>query len=142
MATALLRGKQLDRLKPVLEQLASSDGDDPLVRRKRAELALNEQDFATARRYAELSLEIDVMNPETHEILAQSLGELGEFDRAAREWGTAAEIQPKEPRFRVEQARALGKAGRPGDGVKVLQELLKTTPGHKPAQQLLEELSK
>jgi predicted Zn-dependent protease len=83
-----------------------------------------------------------VLNPETHEILAQALGELAEFDRAAREWGTAAECQPKEPRYRVEQARALGKAGRPGDGVRVLEELLKTMPGHTPAQQLLEELSK
>ena len=142
LATALLRSKQLARLKPVLEQLAVSDGDDPLVRRKRAELALNEQDFATARRYAELALEIDVMNPETHEILAQALGEQREFDRAAMEWGIAAECQPKEPRYRVEQARTLGKAGRAGDGVKILQELLKTTPGHNPAQQLLEELSK
>jgi tetratricopeptide (TPR) repeat protein len=142
LATALLRGKQFDRLKPVLEQLSISDGDDPLVRRKRAELALNEKDYPTARRYAELSLEIDVLSPETHEILAQSLGELGEFDRAAREWGTAAECQPKEPRYRVEQARALGKGGRVDDGVRVLEELLKTMPGHTPAQQLLEELSK
>lgn len=142
LATALLRAKQFDRLKPVLEQLAISDGDDPLVRRKRAELALNENDYPTAQTYAELSLEIDVMNPETHEILARALGELGQFDRAAREWGTAAECQPKEPRYRVEQARALGKAGRPAEGVAVLQELLKTQPGHTPAQQLLEELAK
>ena len=82
------------------------------------------------------------MNPETHAILANALTELGEFDRAAREWGTAAECQPKEPRYRVEQARMLGKAGRPGEGVSILQELLKNQPGHTPAQQLLEELKK
>jgi hypothetical protein len=29
-----------------------------------------------------------------------------------------------------------------GEGVSILQELLKTQPGHTPAQQLLEELKK
>ena len=142
LATALLRGREYDRLKPVLEQLAISDGDDALVRRKRAELALNEQDYATARKYAELSLQVDVMHAETHEILARSLQQLGEPATAAREWGMAAECQPKEPKYRVEQARALSQSGRKDEGVNVLRELLKTMPGHAPAQQLLEELSK
>ena len=42
----------------------------------------------------------------------------------------------------LDKARALAQAGHRDDGVAVLRELLKTMPGHPPAQQLLEELSK
>lgn len=140
LATALLRARDYERLKPVLEQLAVSDGDDALVRRKRAEIALAEKDFQTAASFARLALHIDVMNVETHEILAEALGGLGQLSEAVKEWEIATEIKPKEARLVVDLSRALKAAGRQTEAIERLKALLEVDPGHEPASKLLKEL--
>src|SRR6185295_16471363 len=65
LATALLKEKQLDRLRSVLEKLAMTDADDAAVPRKLAEIALSEKNFTDTVRFAKRSLYVDVLDVDT-----------------------------------------------------------------------------
>ncbi|MCY2968600.1 MAG: tetratricopeptide repeat protein [Planctomycetota bacterium] len=140
LATALLRAKDFQKLKPVLEQLAIYDGDDAPVRRKRAELALLDKDYELALKYGALALQIDVMNADTHEIIARAYAALGRKAEAVKEWERATECKPKDGELVVELARALAADGRKPEALDRLKKLLADDAKNEPAAKLLKEL--
>jgi len=105
LAASLRRAGENEKLKPVLERLVIVDGDDAAPRRMLARMALDRDDFAEAVRSARLALQIDVLNVETHRILATAYTGLKQYDQAAREWSVALELKPSEQEFETELAR-------------------------------------
>lgn len=140
LASALLKGKQLDRLRTVLEKIAMTDADDAAVPRKLAELALSEKNFADTIRYARLSLYVDVLDVDTHRLLAEGYAGLARHDKAADEWGVALELKPDDPELIVNTSRAELAAGRKETARDRLKALLDRKPEYAPAKVLLEEL--
>lgn len=58
-----------DKLKPLLLRLSQLDPDDPVVRRKLARMALAEEAYSEAARYAVMTLHIDVLDADAIRIL-------------------------------------------------------------------------
>lgn len=73
------------KLKGVLESIANLDGDNPVVRRKLAQLADDKGNVVEAGRWAKEALQIDVTAPEPHRILAKLYDHEGRNEKAARE---------------------------------------------------------
>jgi tetratricopeptide (TPR) repeat protein len=142
LATALLRLKDRDRLKGVLETLAVLDGDDAVIRRKRAELAAEDNDQATAEKYARLALEIDVMNGETHQLLARACAAQGKRPEAVEAWRDAVACQPKEGGLVLELARAQRDAGDRDGARATLEKLPPDNPQSEQARLLRQELER
>jgi Tfp pilus assembly protein PilF len=105
LAVSLRKTSDQDKLKPVLERLVVIDGDDAAPRRVLARMALDNKEFAEAVRYARLALHIDVLDVETHRILAQAYAGLKQFSEAADEWSVALQLKPGEPDFEIELSR-------------------------------------
>lgn len=77
--------KQQDKLKALLESMAKLDADDVTVRKKLASLAIESEDWASAKRWGTEALQIDVKDVVVHELLAQAYEKLGDKKRAERE---------------------------------------------------------
>jgi tetratricopeptide (TPR) repeat protein len=105
LASSLRKSFELEKLKPVLQRLVVVDGDDAASRRMLASMALENDEFAEAVRFARLALQIDVLNVETHRILALGYTGLKQYARAADEWSVALELKPGEQEFEIELAR-------------------------------------
>ncbi|HEY2251477.1 MAG TPA: tetratricopeptide repeat protein, partial [Planctomycetaceae bacterium] len=105
LAASLRKASENEKLKPVLERLVIVDGDDPAPRRMLAGMALDQEEFAEAVRYARLALQIDVLNVETHRILALGYAGLKQYEQAVSEWSIALQLKPGEREFEVELAR-------------------------------------
>jgi Tfp pilus assembly protein PilF len=140
LASALVKQKKLEQAKTVLEKLATTDADNAAVRQKLAELALESHDFAAAVRYARLALHIDVMDVETHRLLAKGWAGLDRHDKAAAEWSVALELKPDDPDLTVELAQSEFKSGRPEAALTRLKALQARHPDFKPAQKLIDSL--
>jgi len=85
LAACYVQTGETDRLRQVLETLASLDGDDASVRKKLAQLAVDRGDVAAAEKWAVEALHIDVMDSGLHQVLASVYAERGDADRATRE---------------------------------------------------------
>jgi len=105
LAASLRKGGENEKLKPVLERLVIVDGDDAAPRRMLARMALDKKDFTEAVRYARLALQIDVLNVETHRMLALAYAGLKQYDQAVAEWSVALQLKPGEREFAAELAR-------------------------------------
>jgi tetratricopeptide (TPR) repeat protein len=105
LAAALRKSAEPEKLKPVLERLVIVDGDDAAPRRMLARMALDQEEFVEAVRYARLALHIDVLNIETHRILALGYAGLKQYTQAVDEWSVALQLKPDEPEFDVELSR-------------------------------------
>jgi tetratricopeptide (TPR) repeat protein len=140
LATAFLKTFEDEKLKPVLERLATADGDNASVRKKLAQMALENEEFADVLRYARLALQIDVMDVETHQILARGYAGLKQFDKAVEEWEVAVKLKPDAAEIEVELARAEAAAGRKDDARTRLDKLIDREPDNAAAQKLRDEL--
>ncbi|MBL6705401.1 MAG: tetratricopeptide repeat protein [Planctomycetaceae bacterium] len=93
LAAAYIQLKKDDKLKDVLESIASLDGDNPVVRRKLAQLADDKGNVVEAGRWAKEALHIDVTDPETHRILAKLHDHEGRPEKAAKEREIAENLE-------------------------------------------------
>jgi tetratricopeptide (TPR) repeat protein len=140
LAASLAKIKDYDKLKPVLERLVVADGDNASVRKMLARLALEDEQFAEAVRYGRLALHIDVMDVETHRILAQAYAGQKDFAKAADEWSVALQIKPGASDVEVELARAEAAAGKKESALKRLRKLLDREADNADAIRLRDEL--
>jgi cellulose synthase operon protein C len=140
LAAARLKLGAREPLREVLVRLSEVDADDVSVRRKLAEMAIADESWADAVRYARLALHIDVMDPAIHRLLARGYTGLGQHARSAAEWAVALELAPDDAETITELARSEAAAGDRSAAVKRLRELLKTQDDYAPAQKLLREL--
>ena len=81
LASVYLKSNDVEKLTKVLAQLAAADADDVAMRKKLAQLAIEAKDFPAAVRWSREALQIDVMDAEVHELLADALEATG--DKAA-----------------------------------------------------------
>ncbi|MFN0055018.1 MAG: tetratricopeptide repeat protein [Planctomycetales bacterium] len=141
LAASLLKAGRTDELRAVLEKLSVTDGDDAPVRQKLAEMALAREDFAATVRYARMALHIDVLDVDTHCLLAKGYAGLARHDQAAAEWTVALELKPDDPKLTVELAQSEAAAGHTQAAEKRLRTLLEQHPDFEPAQAALQSLA-
>ncbi len=97
LAAAYIQLGEDTKLKGVLESIANLDGDNPVVRRKLAQLADDKGNVVEAGRWAKEALHIDVTDPETHRILAKLHDHEGRSEKAATERQIAKQLEAQPP---------------------------------------------
>ena len=97
-------------------------------------MALAENNFNDARKYAKLTVDIDVLDADVHRLLGESLRGLKQYDRAIAELETALELKPKDADFQVSLAATFSLAARKPDAKKSVDEVLKREPVHEGAK--------
>ncbi len=140
LATAFLKSFDYEKAKPVLERLVVADGDNPAPRKRLAKMALDNEEFADAVRYARLALYIDVQDMETHQFMAEGYTGLKDFNKAVDEWTVALKLKPDAPEIEVELARAEAAAGKKEAALKRLEKLIEREPDYEPALRLRGQL--
>lgn len=80
---ALLKAGDSPELKPLLEQIATTDADDASAPKKLAELAAADGDAAATKHWAMRALYVTPDDASLHRLLADACEKLGETDRAA-----------------------------------------------------------
>lgn len=140
LAMVYLKTGEKDKLTERLTRMAEADGDELLLRKKLAELALEQKDFAAAARWANQSLQIDVLDATMHALLAAALLEQQKPAEAVREYAVAVELEPKNVGWRLELAKSQAASGDKPAAQTTLNELLKVEPENKAAQEFLNSL--
>ncbi len=140
LAQALSKSFEYAKLKPVLERLVVVDGDNAAVRKQLAQMAVENEEWGDALRYARLALYIDVLDVETHRISAQSHAGLKQFAKAAEEWSIALKLKPDASDIEVELARAEAADGKKKAALTRLEKLLEREPDYAPAMKLRNQL--
>jgi tetratricopeptide (TPR) repeat protein len=105
LAASLRKTSEHEKLKIVLQRLVTADGDSAAPRRMLAKMALDNEEFTEAVRFARLALHIDVLDVESHRILARSYAGLEQYSQAAEEWTVALQLKPGDPEFELELSR-------------------------------------
>jgi cellulose synthase operon protein C len=93
LAAAYVKLGRVEELQEVLEAVAHLEGDNMLVRKKLAQLAIGAEDFKSAKKWASQAIYIDVMDADIHEILAKVYKAEGDEKKAAREERVAKTIR-------------------------------------------------
>ncbi|MBS0264140.1 MAG: tetratricopeptide repeat protein, partial [Planctomycetes bacterium] len=140
MAASLGKLKDRERLKPILERIIQLDGDQAAVRRLRARIALEEEQYAEAIQYARLALQIDVLDVETHRILGRAHAKLGDHAAAIDEFKVALQIKPELADVEVELAASEAATGNSAGALQRVEKVLEKDPAHAQALQLREQL--
>jgi tetratricopeptide (TPR) repeat protein len=140
LATAHLKGRKMAALRPVLERLIAVDPDDPMPRRKLAEMALAEGNHADAVRFGRMALEIDVLDLAVHRTLAQAYEGLGNLPKAIEEWDVASQIAPDNAEVITALAKALSANGQQEAALLRLEAFLEQQPNAGAARKLREQL--
>lgn len=123
-----------------LERVTTIDPDDVTARKTLAEAALEDGDSARTVRFAKLALQIDVLDAEIHQLLARGFSREKNFAAAVTEWDVTCQLQPGQPDFEVEHARALRDVGRTEDARERVQKVLDKNPDHRAARELAKDL--
>jgi tetratricopeptide (TPR) repeat protein len=140
LAAAYLRLDDQPRLKQTLLLLVALDADDVNVRKKLAQMALADKNYPEAARYANMALQIDVLDPETHRMLGAAAAELKDHPRAVKEYAVAVELKPDEASLKLALARSQIAAGQKDQARGLLKQLLEKDPDAAEAQELLKTL--
>ena len=93
LGAAYVKLGRVEELQEVLEVVANLDGDNVLVRKKLAQMAIGAEKTEAAKKWATQSLFIDVMDPEIHDILAKVYKSEGDEKKAEREERVAKTIR-------------------------------------------------
>lgn len=118
--------------------LADADHEDLAVRKKLMQSALDAKDYAAAEKWAAQGIEIDVVDPDLHRVVAEAAAKRHNEGKAIEEYETAMELKPDDPKMPLALAKVLIEAKRPAKARKVLQQLLKKSPENADAKDLLE----
>ena len=140
LARVYLKSQNHAKLTETLARLAALDSDNLPVRTKLAQLALAAKNYRAAADWANQALHIDVMDADTHAVLAQSLAALDQHTRASREYEVAVDLHPRQLPWRLALAEQLVKANQPEKARAVLERLLGVDPDYLGAKTLRESL--
>jgi tetratricopeptide (TPR) repeat protein len=136
----LLSGDE-QQLEEALKKLAEMDADDVTIRKKLAQMARSRQEWAEAERWARGSLHVDVMDPDSHEMLADALAAQAKHAEAADVYETAVDLNPRSVELHWKLASTCVEAKEPARARQALEDLLELDAQHEEAKQLLEQLS-
>jgi tetratricopeptide (TPR) repeat protein len=140
LAGLYLKTGETEKLSRLLVDLAALDADDLPVRKKLARLALDRKDFLAAENWANQALHVNVLDQETHRMLADALLGQRKWLPAAEELKVAIRLQSTDLEARLALAKALQAANQPDAARHALLELLELKPDHAQARELLEAL--
>ena len=142
LATLLVKTGKNKELKPVLEKLAEIDPDDVAIRKKLTKIAFDDKNFPDTIKYGRLTLQVDVLDAETHKMLAQAYRATEKHAKAAEEWDVASQVDTKDLSSHIEAMRSLHAAGQ-GDVARFrLEAFQKKHPTNSDAKKLAEEWKK
>ena len=107
-----------------------------------AERFLGRGETATAEKWAEECLHIDVYDPTAHSLLADARAAGKKYAGAIEEYQTALELKVKRPNdLKVKLARAQFGLGKRDAAKAIVDEILKADPGHPEAKALGEQIA-
>lgn len=129
-------------LTDVLRQLAEADADELVMRKKLAQLALKNNDFAQAWRWSNESLFIDVGDVDALRMSGQAAFGLKQYSDAIDSYEALVQLDGDDHDARFHLAEACVGAKQLDRARTVLQTLLERSSGHTEAQQLLKSLPK
>jgi predicted Zn-dependent protease len=141
LAQAYLKSGENVKLTEVLAKLAARDPDDVTLRKKLAQLAIKERDFAAAERWSREALRVDVMDAGIHRTLAEALVGKEHPAEAVEEYEFAARLVPDENDLRFALAKACMNAKQPEKARDVLNALLKRDAAYPGAVELLNQIT-
>ena len=138
-----------DRLVPALTRLAELDSDNLTIRKKLARTALQQGNPAAVLHWANLGLQINVMDAELHAWRGAALldadrpdqpDEPGQLDHAVQAWRTAIRLQPSRNEWRLQLASAHVAVQQLDRAREVILELLRLAPDYPGGAALLDSL--
>lgn len=140
LAAVALRMDDESALKSALVKLTEQEIDNPAYPKKLAQLALEEKDYKTAKKYGLQTIYIDVMDAEVHLILGRAHEGLEDYAKAIQEYQVALRLAPTTTEAELGLARSLIHEKQADAAETVLRELLKREPQQQEAQDLLNQL--
>jgi tetratricopeptide (TPR) repeat protein len=140
LARIHLQTQEEEKLAQTLAKLAELDGEDVLIRKKLALMALARKDYAAAENWATEALLIDVMDAELHAAAAQAAAEQEKYPPAIAAYELAIRIEPKQLAWRLALADSQLQAGQMDRARETLEQLIKIDPNFPGARVLLESL--
>ncbi len=127
-------------LKSALETLCDIDYDSAAYPLERAELAINEEDYAAARTYGTKALHVDVLETRVHAVLGKSWLKLDHPERGAEEFRIALELKPDDPNLQVGLAGCYVALKRTDEAKQLIDSVLGKEPLHAGATALAAKL--
>lgn len=140
-AVAAKQTGDVEARRAALETLVQIEADDADPRKALTELALSENNFEQAFKYARLALQIDVLDAEIHRMLGDACRGLKDQKRAIEEYEVALELKPKDVEAQLSLAEAYMESERTNDARKLLDEVLKKDSGNTRATRLREKIN-
>lgn len=140
LALVYARADNRPKLAEVFARIARGDSDHLTSRIELARMALQKRDYETAIQWANQALQIDVTEATAHQLLAEAAADRHNESLAIEEYETAIELDPTAPQPQLALADVYLQAKKPHEARRVLEALLKQTPDHAVARQLLETL--
>ncbi len=140
MAAVYLKLGETAKFKAALVVLSQRIPDDPSVRKKLAELALSEKDYAAAVQYGRMTLHIDVLDADVHRLLGEAYHGLKKYAHSVREFEVALQLKPGDLDLQFGLARSQLAAGDKKSARAGLEGILKQKPDYQPAKIMLEGL--
>ncbi len=120
------------------EKLATLVADDPNTRKLLAQIGWKNGDAARTVRFAKQALQVDVLDAETHWLLARGLAKTDQRETAIAEYAIARQLQPNQPDREVEEAELLDQVGKKDEARKLLGEIHAKHPEHAGVKTLVE----
>jgi tetratricopeptide (TPR) repeat protein len=140
LALVYARTENRAKLAEVFTQIARGDPDHLTSRIELARMALQKREYETAIEWANQALQIDVTEATAHQLLAEAAADRHNNSLAIEEYETAVELDPTAPQPQLALADVYLQVKKPEEARRVLEALLKQTPDHAVAKQLLETL--
>jgi len=140
LAQVYLKSGDNKKLAEALARLAAENGEDLTMRKKLAQLAMADKDYASAVRWANQAIQIDVMDSELHKLLAGALVATGKHSAAITEFATVLELNPDQPEVELALAGAYLEDKQTDKAEVLLKHLIQQDPDNAEAQRLLKKV--
>jgi tetratricopeptide (TPR) repeat protein len=141
LARVHLRQNNTGKFLNDLAMIAANDADDIAVRKALAERHLARGEVASAERWAQECLHIDVYDPSVHVLLADAQSAAKKFADAIEEYQTGLQLKAKKPNdLKVKVARAQLALGQRDLAKATIDGILKEDPEHPEAKVLRDEI--
>lgn len=131
--------KDNDALLDLIPKIAVQKHHDVLLRKKLAEILLEQESWAEAAQWAYEVIGIQVTDADAHALLARAYDGQKKWDLAAREFEVAGQLRPKTVSWSVQAAELYQKVGNQEKAEKVAQRILDIEPDNATAKAILKD---
>ncbi|PQO29227.1 hypothetical protein C5Y96_15895 [Blastopirellula marina] len=123
----------------LIPQIAAQKHHDVLLRKKMAEILLQQESWEEAARWAYEVIGIQVTDADAHALLAQAYRGQNKRDLAAREFEVAGQLRPKTVSWSVEAAELYKQIENNEKALKLAQRVLEIDPENAAAKAILKD---